>query len=97
VNTLIKNDTIATALGRSQDSMPYLFLARTQPGYVEMHKQLDDMAIIRSGHGTLKTGYQVAGKIRATVKSRREIGFAIVLKMQLNKSYRRDILLLSLL
>ena len=77
--------------------MPYLFLARTQPGYVEMHKQLDDMAIIRSGHGTLKTGYQVAGKIRATVKSRREIGFAIVLKMQLNKSYRRDILLLSLL
>jgi mannose-6-phosphate isomerase-like protein (cupin superfamily) len=61
---MLKNDTIATAFGKSQDNTPYLLLARTTPGDAEIHEQVDDVAIIRSGHGTLKTGHQVSGKIR---------------------------------
>jgi mannose-6-phosphate isomerase-like protein (cupin superfamily) len=66
VNTLIKNDTIGTTLGKSSENVPYLITVRTKPGLVEIHEQMDDIAIIRSGHGILKTGYQVAGKIRAS-------------------------------
>jgi hypothetical protein len=66
LNVIIKNDTIGTALGKSQDGIPYLVLARTKPGFAEIHEQLDDIAIINSGHGTLKTGYQVTGKINTT-------------------------------
>ena len=64
VNTLIKNDTIGTTLGKSSENAPYLITVRTKPGFVEIHEQMDDIAIIRSGHATLKTGYQVAGEIR---------------------------------
>jgi hypothetical protein len=66
VNTLIKNDTIGTTLGKSSENAPYLITVRTKPGFVEIHEQMDDIAIIRSGHGMLKTGYQVAGKIRTS-------------------------------
>lgn len=31
---------------------------------------MDDIAIIRSGHGMLKTGYEVAGNIRTTGEER---------------------------
>ena len=53
-------------LGMSKDSAPYLVVARTNPGMVEIHEQWDDVAIIRSGHGTLKTGYEVAGEKKIT-------------------------------
>ena len=66
VNTLIKNDTIGTTLGKSSENAPYLITVRTKPGFVEIHEQMDDIAIIRSGHGTLKTGYEVAGNIRTS-------------------------------
>jgi mannose-6-phosphate isomerase-like protein (cupin superfamily) len=65
VNTLIKNDSIGTALGKSQDSALYLLTVRPETGYVEIHEQFDDVAIIRSGNGTLKTGHQVGKLIRA--------------------------------
>ena len=66
VNQLLINDTTGTSLGASQDGEPYLFLARTKAGFVEIHEQMDDVAIIRSGHGTLKTGHEVTGKINTT-------------------------------
>ena len=59
----LKIDTIATMVGKSQEDIPYLILARTKPGFAEIHEQVDDVALIRSGHGTLKTGYEVTGRI----------------------------------
>jgi len=66
VKALIKNDTIGTSLGISSDNAPYLITVRTKTGFVEIHEQMDDIAIIRSGHGTLKTGYQVSGDVRTS-------------------------------
>lgn len=65
VNMLIKNDSIGTALGKSQDSSLYLLTVRPKTGYVEIHEQFDDVAIIRTGNGTLKTGHQVGKIIRS--------------------------------
>ena len=65
VNMLIKKDSIGTALGQSQDSSLYLLTVRPKTGYVEVHEQFDDVAIIRSGNGTLKTGHQVGRMIRS--------------------------------
>ena len=65
VNMLIKNDSIGTALGKSQDSSLYLLTVRPKAGYVEIHEQFDDVAIIRSGNGILKTGHQVGKMIRS--------------------------------
>lgn len=65
VNMLIKNDSIGIALGKSQDSSLYLLTVRPKTGYVEIHEQFDDVAIIRSGNGTLKTGHQVGKMIRS--------------------------------
>ncbi|HCL83565.1 MAG TPA: hypothetical protein DIC22_06290 [Chitinophagaceae bacterium] len=48
-------------LGFSKDSAPYMVTIRTAAGAVEMHELWDDVAIIRSGHGVLKTGNEVAG------------------------------------
>lgn len=49
-------------LGLSKDSAPYMVVVRAAPGSVEIHELWDDVAIIRSGHGILKTGYQVTGE-----------------------------------
>jgi mannose-6-phosphate isomerase-like protein (cupin superfamily) len=65
VNTLIKNDSIGIALGNGQDGTPYLLTVRPKTGYVEIHEQFDDVAIIRSGNGTFKTGHQVGKMIRS--------------------------------
>jgi mannose-6-phosphate isomerase-like protein (cupin superfamily) len=48
-------------LERSKDNERYLVLIRTKPGDVEVHELYDDVAIIRSGHGILKTGRTVQG------------------------------------
>lgn len=53
---------IAKLLGRSADGEGYLVGVRTQPGDVEIHEQFDDVAIIRSGHGILRTGTKVHGQ-----------------------------------
>lgn len=59
-------------LGMSKDGAPYLIVARTKPGAVEIHELWDDVAIIRSGHGTLKTGFQVGGEKKVTNEEQRE-------------------------
>lgn len=66
VNSLIRNDTIGMALGKSSENAPYLITVRTKTGFVEIHEQMDDIAIIRSGHGSLKTGRQVSGITRTS-------------------------------
>jgi len=48
-------------LGESEEGSPYLLVIRTGPGSVEIHEQWDDVVIIRSGHGILKTGYHING------------------------------------
>jgi len=53
-------------LGTSKDNAPYLVVARTKPGLVEIHELWDDVAIIRSGHGILKTGGRVIGEKTVT-------------------------------
>ena len=53
---------IASLLGRSSDGEAYLVGIRTQPGDVEIHEQFDDVAIIRTGHGILRTGTIVKGQ-----------------------------------
>ena len=65
VNMLIKKDSIGTALGQSQDSSLYLLTVRPKMGYVEIHEQFDDVAIIRSGNGILRIGHQVGKMIRS--------------------------------
>jgi len=66
VNLLIKNDSIGMALGKSSENIPYLITVRTKTGFVEIHEQMDDIAIIRSGHGLLKTSHQVSGITRTS-------------------------------
>jgi len=53
---------IGKVLGRSADNESYLVGVRAQPGDVEIHEQFDDVAIIRSGHGVLRTGKKVRGQ-----------------------------------
>ena len=38
---------------------PYYITQRTVAGYVEIHEQYDDIVVIRSGHGRLRTGRKV--------------------------------------
>lgn len=52
-----------------QGGEPYFLVRRTVPGYVELHEQWDDVAIIRSGHGILKTGSKVTGERKETDKA----------------------------
>ena len=69
---------IASLLGRSTDGEAYLVGVRTQPGDVEIHEQFDDVAIIRSGHGVLRTGTIVKGqKESGNVGAREWIGGVI--------------------
>lgn len=65
VSSLIRNDSIGATIGKSQDSSLYLLTVRPKTGYVEIHEQYDDVVIIRSGSGTLKTGHQVGKIIRS--------------------------------
>jgi len=66
VNVVVKNQSVASTLTQNADGVPCMVLARTKPGEAEIHEQVDDIAIIRSGHGTLKTGYDVTGAVRTT-------------------------------
>ena len=69
---------IAKLLGRSGDGENYLVGVRTKPGDVEIHEQFDDVAIIRSGHGVLRTGTKVKGqKESGQVGAREWIGGVI--------------------
>ena len=72
VNPTSSTRLIAKVLGRSADGEGYLVGARTQPGDVEIHEQFDDVAIIRSGHGILRTGRKVHGQKVSGEKGARE-------------------------
>lgn len=58
----VSPESVSRLLGKSKDNEPYMVISRTKPGDVEIHELYDDVAIIRSGSGTLKTGYQVKGQ-----------------------------------
>lgn len=65
----IKKDTstdISLGTGKvistGQGGEGYYLTRRTVTGYVEMHEQWDDVAVIRSGHAILKTGTKVKGE-----------------------------------
>lgn len=53
-------------LGKGQSGEEYYLIKRTAEGFVEVHEQWDDIVIIRSGHGILKTGKEVKGKSEQT-------------------------------
>ena len=46
-------------LERGPGGEPYYISKRTVDGYVEIHEQYDDIVVIRSGHGRLRTGRKV--------------------------------------
>jgi uncharacterized RmlC-like cupin family protein len=46
-------------LDRGPRDEPYYISKRTAEGYVEIHEQYDDVVVIRSGHGRLRTGRKV--------------------------------------
>ena len=62
LTTKMSPERISRLLGRSADGSPYLVVTRNKPGDVEIHEQYDDVAIVRSGRGVLKTGYQISGQ-----------------------------------
>jgi mannose-6-phosphate isomerase-like protein (cupin superfamily) len=68
LNVIIQKDSIIATVGKSKEDAPYLLVGRTKPGSAEIHEHMDDIALIRSGHGTLKTGYNVTGIIKTTDK-----------------------------
>ena len=69
-------------LGSSKDGAPYLIVARTKAGLVEIHELWDDVAIIRSGNGILKTGNQVTGEKKQTKEDPDREWRGGVIKMQ---------------
>ena len=48
-------------LDRGPGDEPYYISKRTVEGYVELHEQYDDVVVISSGHGRLRTGRKVDG------------------------------------
>ena len=46
-------------LDKGPGDEPYWITKRTVEGYVEIHEQHDDIVVIRSGHGRLRTGRKV--------------------------------------
>jgi mannose-6-phosphate isomerase-like protein (cupin superfamily) len=48
-------------LDRGPGDEPYYISKRTVEGYVELHELFDDVVVIRSGHGRLRTGRKVEG------------------------------------
>ena len=65
-------ERISRLLGRSDDGSPYLVVTRNKPGDVEIHEQYDDVAIVRSGRGVLKTGYEISGQKESGKEPSRE-------------------------
>jgi mannose-6-phosphate isomerase-like protein (cupin superfamily) len=72
LNTKVSPERISRLLGRSADDAPYLVVTRNKPGDVEIHEQYDDVAIVRSGRGTLKTGYEITGQKESGKEPSRE-------------------------
>ena len=62
VNVKVTPERASRLLGKSQDGGSYFLITRTKPGDVEVHEQWDDVAIVRAGHGILKTGTKLTGQ-----------------------------------
>lgn len=57
---------------------PYLVVVRMSEGAVEIHEQYDDIAVIRSGHGILRTGSNADGaNVAGTSPAREWLGGTI--------------------
>jgi mannose-6-phosphate isomerase-like protein (cupin superfamily) len=56
----------AEVVSNGQGGEGYYLIRRIVSGYVELHEQWDDVAIIRSGHGVLKTGTAIKGDKKST-------------------------------
>ncbi|MGC3943418.1 MAG: hypothetical protein QM762_02600 [Chryseolinea sp.] len=53
----------------------YLVVVRTGEGAAEIHEQYDDVAVIRAGHGVLRTGATATGaKLSGTAPNREWLG-----------------------
>ena len=61
--TSFQNFGTAEILDEGEGEETYLISKRTIEGHVEMHEQWDDVVVIRSGHGLLRTGRKVNGAI----------------------------------
>ena len=61
--TSIQNFGTAEILDQGEGEESYIISKRTVEGHVEMHEQWDDVVVIRSGHGLLRTGRKVTGAI----------------------------------
>jgi mannose-6-phosphate isomerase-like protein (cupin superfamily) len=59
----IQNFGTAEVLDQGEGEESYIISKRTVEGHVEMHEEWDDVVIIRSGHGLLRTGRKVTGAI----------------------------------
>lgn len=57
---------------------PYLIVVRMSEGAVEVHEQYDDVAVVRAGHGVLRTGPRVDGaKLSGSAPMREWLGGVI--------------------
>jgi len=54
-------ERVSRLLGKSTDGGSYFLITRITQGDVEIHEGWDDIAIVRSGHGILKTGKKLTG------------------------------------
>lgn len=59
-------------LARSKDKESYLIVVRTKAGDVEMHEQFDDVTLIRSGKGILRTGFDLSDSKQSGTRPARE-------------------------
>lgn len=59
-------------LAKSKDKESYLIVVRTKAGDVEKHEQFDDVTIIRSGKGILRTGFELSGSKQSGTQPTRE-------------------------
>jgi hypothetical protein len=70
-----KAEKLASVLARSKDNEAYLAVVRTKSGDVEVHEQWDDVTIVRSGRGVLRTGYDVkSSKMTASTPTKEWVG-----------------------
>lgn len=73
MDSLLKaNTSPGRLLGRSKENEAYLVVIRTAPGDVEIHELFDDVAIVRSGHAILRTGFKVTGHKESRTSPSRE-------------------------
>ena len=60
----MKDQTGVAILGSSQNDAPYMVIARSAAGEVEVHELYDDVVVVRSGMAVLKSGSDIKGEQR---------------------------------